>query len=96
MDNPYCCFTFQLIRDGVQVFSRVNHPVASHVIDRTYRPLIAQWMKNVQSSGVTLLAAPDKVNPSRQVFADVVTLQRLRHGQCYRGEGWKQYLLGDS
>lgn len=34
-------------------------------------------MKNVQGSGVTLLAAPDKVNPSRQIFADVVTLQRL-------------------
>jgi len=58
----------------------------SHVIDHTYRSLVAQWMKNVQSSGVTLFAAPDKVNPSRQICADVVTLQRLGYGQCYRAE----------
>jgi hypothetical protein len=33
-------------------------------------------MKYVQGGGITLLATPDKVNPGRQVFADVVTLQR--------------------
>jgi hypothetical protein len=90
MDNPHCCFPFQLIRDGVQIFSRVNHSVPSHVINRTYRSLVAQWMKNVQGSGVTLFAAPDKVNPSRQIFADVVTLQRLGHSQYNRGEGREQ------
>jgi hypothetical protein len=37
-------------------------------------------MKYVQEGGITLLATPDKVNPSGQIFADVVTLQRL--GNC--------------
>ena len=90
MDNPHCCFPFQLIRDGVQIFSSINHLVASHVIDRTYRSLVAQWMENVQGTGVTLFAAPGKVDPSRQIFADVVTLQRLGHGQYNRGDGREQ------
>ena len=65
-------------------------PFLPHAMNRTYRSLVAQWMKNVQGSGVTLFAAPDKVNPSRQIFADVVTLQRLGHGQHNRGEGREQ------
>jgi hypothetical protein len=87
MDNSNCCFPFQFIRDGVQVFSTVNHLIASHVTGRTYGSFIAQRMKYVQGGGITLFATPDKVNPARQVFADVVTLQRLRNCECCQGAG---------
>jgi hypothetical protein len=87
MDNPHCRFPLQLIRDGVQVFSSVNHHITPHATDRTYGTFVAQRMKYVQGGGITLLATPDKVNPSRQVFADVVTLQRLGNCQCYQRAG---------
>jgi len=74
MDNPNGCFPFQLIRDGVQVFSGVNHPVTLYGESRTYGPFVAQRMKHVQGGGITLLVTPDKVNPCRQAFADVVAL----------------------
>jgi hypothetical protein len=83
MDDPNCCFSFQLIRDGVQVCPDIIHLIPSHVTGRTYGSFIAQRMEHVQGGGITLLATPDKVNPRRKVFADVVTLQRLgRHQRC--------------
>lgn len=68
-------------------FLIVNYHTTSHATDRTYGTFVAQRMKHVQGGGITLLATPDKVNPSRQVFADVVTLQRLGNRQCCQGAG---------
>lgn len=87
MDNPYCCFPFQLICDGIQIFSSVSRYIILHATGRTYRTFVAQRMKHVQGGRITLLESPYKVNPGRQVFADVVTLQSLGNCQCCQRAG---------
>ena len=39
--------------------------------------LIAQRMENIQGLRVSLLAAPNEVDPRRQVSADIVTFESL-------------------
>ena len=62
MDDADSRLALKLIRDFVQ-------------IDRA---LVAKRMESIERVRIALLAAPNEVDPRRQVLADVFTLKSLR------------------
>lgn len=43
----------------------------------TDRAFVGQWVEDIQRRSITLLAAPDKIDPRRQMFTDIRALQSL-------------------
>lgn len=86
MNDANSCLSLKLVGDRIQIYVpppsfSISPLEETKKKNPTDRPFIRQRMETVQRIGIPLLISPNVVDPSGEIFADIVALQCLRESR---------------